>query len=260
MPEQKGPERPQGPSIKVSRGRRRIYQQAGGRDQSAGGSEQPARDQPEKPPARPRPRPKRAAASKAKKPAAQSPAASAAAQTAAAEPEAPPPPAVQPAAGDEQTSPDLRELEPAGRRLTNRYMAMAMGAGLIPVPVVDSLALGALQLLLIRDMARLYGAEFSPTRGRVLLATLLGSVGTVSVATGYLVSLVKLVPLVGYSAGAATMPALSGAATFALGRVFQRHFATGGDLWDFDPGAKAREMADAMAEGRRRAVGGRRRG
>ena len=168
-----------------------------------------------------------------------------------------PAPPVKPTASIQTQTPppgaggDVGGLDLSGRRLIRRYMALSMGAGLIPAPLIDTLVLGALQLLLIRDLAQLHGAEFSPARGRALLAALLGSAGTVSVATGYLASLVKLLPVVGYGAGAATMPVLAGAATFAVGRVFQRHFAGGGNLWDFDAAEKAPEMNDALAEGRR---------
>ncbi len=224
MAESKKPQAPREPSIKVQRKRRRIYQQP-----ETGAAASPA-----------------AKPSRRSRPPAQ-----------AAQPAPAPPASIEP--GEEPrsqaapASPGGEGLEPQGRGIIRRYMALATGAGLIPAPIIDTLALGTLQLMLIRDLARLHGAEFSLARGRNLLAALLGSVGTVSVATGYLASLVKALPLVGYGAGAATMPALAGAATFAVGRVFERHFAAGGSLWDFDPERKAAELKQELNEGRRRA-------
>ena len=47
-------------------------------------------------------------------------------------------------------------------------------------------------------------------------------------------SFIKSVPLVGTAVVIAT-PALSVAATYAIGMVFIQHFATGGTLLDFSP-------------------------
>jgi uncharacterized protein (DUF697 family) len=48
-------------------------------------------------------------------------------------------------------------------------------------------------------------------------------------------SFIKSVPLIGTAVGAITTPALSVAATYAIGMVFVQHFATGGTLLDLAP-------------------------
>ena len=48
-------------------------------------------------------------------------------------------------------------------------------------------------------------------------------------------SLIKAIPFIGQTTSAITMPIVAGAATYAVGKVFQRHFASGGTVSDFDP-------------------------
>jgi len=48
-------------------------------------------------------------------------------------------------------------------------------------------------------------------------------------------SLLKGLPGVGTLIGAVTMPAFSAGATYAIGKLFIQHFASGGTLLDFNP-------------------------
>jgi uncharacterized protein (DUF697 family) len=67
--------------------------------------------------------------------------------------------------------------------------------------------------------------------------------------------LLKAVPVLGTIAGGFVMPALSAGATFAIGKAFIQHFASGGTLLDFNPPdyrefIKAqRDMWDSRARG-----------
>jgi uncharacterized protein (DUF697 family) len=132
-------------------------------------------------------------------------------------------------------------------------MYLAMGIGLAPLPLLDTLAVGAVQLMLVRKLAIMHGVAFSPGKARVLIASLLGGAGAVSFATGYWFSWVKAVPVVGASVGAATMPVMAGASTWALGMVFLRHFQAGGALADFNPLRQGRAFAAGLAEGKEKA-------
>jgi uncharacterized protein (DUF697 family) len=48
-------------------------------------------------------------------------------------------------------------------------------------------------------------------------------------------SALKFVPIAGPLAAAFVMPALSAGATYAIGKAFIQHFASGGTLLDFNP-------------------------
>jgi uncharacterized protein (DUF697 family) len=123
-----------------------------------------------------------------------------------------------------------------------------VGAGLVPLPVLDALALGGLQVLLVKELARLYGVDFSAQRTRTLVAALLGGTGAVSMATGLWSSWLKALPVVGQSLGAASMPAAAATATYALGMIFLRHFQSGGTLLDFSPRHHAAELSRRFQE------------
>ena len=48
-------------------------------------------------------------------------------------------------------------------------------------------------------------------------------------------SVLKAVPIFGTIVGAFVMPVLSAGATYAIGKAFIQHFASGGTLLDFNP-------------------------
>jgi uncharacterized protein (DUF697 family) len=126
----------------------------------------------------------------------------------------------------------------AATDLVNRYTAWAAAAGVIPVPIVDVLAIGGLQLKMLRDLAAVYGVEFSENRGKSIVAALVGALAPASAAPAAalgVTSALKFIPVVGSVLASVSMPALSAAATYAIGKVFIRHFASGGTLLDFNP-------------------------
>jgi uncharacterized protein (DUF697 family) len=120
----------------------------------------------------------------------------------------------------------------------NRYSAWSAAAGVIPIPVVDIMAVGGLQLQMLRRLAEIYDVPFSDNLGKSLLASTLGSIVPISAAApaaAGLGSLLKIVPIVGTTVAALTMPAMSAGATYVVGKVFIQHFASGGTLLDFNP-------------------------
>lgn len=109
----------------------------------------------------------------------------------------------------------------------------AMALGLAPVAVLDLVGLFGIQVEMVNAMAKKYGVPFSKDKTKNVIGTLLGS--ALPVALGPVAfSLLKAIPLIGMTAGAATMTIMGGASTYAVGRVFNRHFASGGTLLDMD--------------------------
>jgi len=118
--------------------------------------------------------------------------------------------------------------------LVNRFALWSGVAGLIPIPVVDVFAVGGLQIQMVRRISQIYDVEFSENRGKTLIASLAGSMIPATSGIGA-ASVLKSVPIVGTIAGGFVMPALSAGATYAIGKAFIQHFATGGTLLDFNP-------------------------
>ncbi|MGJ5178601.1 YcjF family protein [Bradyrhizobium oligotrophicum] len=131
------------------------------------------------------------------------------------------------------------ERDELAERLVRRFSKWSAAAGIIPLPIVDVVAVGGIQLQMLRRLAEIYDVPFSENRGKSLVASLAGSivpVGAGAAAATGLLSALKAVPPLGMTLAAVTMPAISGAATYAIGKVFIQHFASGGTLLDFNPG------------------------
>ncbi|MBI9089224.1 MAG: DUF697 domain-containing protein [Desulfobacterium sp.] len=156
---------------------------------------------------------------------------------------------------DNQTSEnqkaDLTETERKEKieSLIRNHMMAGMGVGLIPLPLVDFVALTGVQLDLLNKMAKVYGVEFSRDRGKMIVSSLVSSALPLPLAD-YAISLLKAVPLVGQTIGALSMPLIAGGTTYALGKVFLQHFESGGTFLDFDPDTVKSYFAEQFREGK----------
>ncbi len=109
------------------------------------------------------------------------------------------------------------------------HMIMAMGAGLVPIPILDIAGVTAIQLDMIRQICKVYKKNFNVELGKSLVTSIGGSILARMGA-----STMKAIPIVGSILGGITMAALSGASTYAIGNVFKEHFKHGGNLSDID--------------------------
>ncbi|MBX2814344.1 MAG: DUF697 domain-containing protein [Saprospiraceae bacterium] len=113
--------------------------------------------------------------------------------------------------------------------IVKSHVMYSLGAGLVPVPLLDIAAVSAVQLDMLRQLAKLYGKSFKESSGKSWISVITGSTLARMGA-----SLVKTIPGIGSILGGVTMSALSGASTYAIGQVFIWHFSTGGDFMDFN--------------------------
>ncbi len=75
------------------------------------------------------------------------------------------------------------------------------------------------------------------------------SVTLPSASTTLAASAAKAVPVIGQTAGVIAMPIVSGAATYAMGKVFIQHFASGGTFLTFNPEKVRNYYAEMFREG-----------
>jgi len=120
-------------------------------------------------------------------------------------------------------------------KLVNKYVLWSMGAGVIPIPYIDMAAVTGVQLKMIKEVSEVYGQNFSEVKGKSIITALLGSIIPNSLSAGFLGSTFKLLPVIGWYAGSVSMSVFSGAATYAIGKVFVQHFASGGTFLNFNP-------------------------
>lgn len=108
-----------------------------------------------------------------------------------------------------------------------RHTLIAGGAGFIPVPGLDTASVLGVQVMMLSNIAKIYGVEF---REKLVKSLIVGLVGDLTV-----IGIAKVIPGLGTLLGGASSAVVSSAATYALGKVFTQHFAQGGNLLDFNP-------------------------
>jgi uncharacterized protein (DUF697 family) len=129
-------------------------------------------------------------------------------------------------------------------KLIRHHVYASMAVGLVPIPMVDFLGVTGIQLNMVRKLAAYYDIPFSKDMTKNLIISLIG--GAVPASAAFPVaSSVKFIPIIGQSLGAVSMPVIAGASTYAVGKVFYRHFASGGTFLTFDP-EKARTYYEEM--------------
>ena len=146
----------------------------------------------------------------------------------------------------QEMSPNTR-IDNANSVMKN-YVIISMGAGLVPIPIFDVVALAGIQLKMLHSLTKFYHVEFSQNVGKSLIASLLGGILPTTAGIS-LASVVKVIP-VSLGIGMASTAVLGGAITYAVGKVFIQHFETGGTLLTFDPKAMREHFAREFEEGK----------
>jgi uncharacterized protein (DUF697 family) len=132
------------------------------------------------------------------------------------------------------TSETAEQRDELAAKLVDRFAIWSGVAGLIPIPVIDIVCVGGLQIEMLRRISHIYDVEFSENRGKALIAGLAGSLIPATSGIGA-TSALKTVPIFGMIVGGFVMPVLSAGATYAIGKAFIQHFESGGTLLDFNP-------------------------
>ncbi len=104
---------------------------------------------------------------------------------------------------------------------------------------------------MVHKLAKKYAIPFSRDKAKNIIASLIGSFTPTATAPTLAMSLSKMIPFFGSVVGAVTMPALSGAVTYAIGRVFVQHFASGGTFLTFNPEKVKDYYMEMFEEGER---------
>ena len=131
---------------------------------------------------------------------------------------------------DETVNSRLREADD----IVQRNIYWAMGAGLLPFPVFDLVAVTTVQLKQMRQLSVLYDVPFREGIARKAVLSLLVGVGGLSIGGIIGVSLFRFVPVIGQALGTVSVPVVSGMLTRAIGRTYVMHLEAGGTLLDFD--------------------------
>lgn len=149
----------------------------------------------------------------------------------------------------EVTPQPIDHLE-AAEALVRKNVYIAAGIGVLPVPILDLVAVNGIQFNMLYRLSKLYEIPFSKEAAKSVIGTLVGGSG-VAILTRPAWTLFKAIPVVGWLAGGLTLSIMAGASTYALGKVFIQHFESGGTFLTFDPKAVKAHFARLQEEGRK---------
>ena len=135
------------------------------------------------------------------------------------------------ASGSEVLPPEVPKHEIDG--IIRKRVYAAMVVGLAPIPLLDLAGITAVQVEMVRALSKRYGVPFRAEAVKAIISGLVGGALPVAFAP-VTASLLKFIPLIGWTTAGVSMSLLGGAVTYALGHVFSQHFATGGVLLDFN--------------------------
>jgi uncharacterized protein (DUF697 family) len=126
-----------------------------------------------------------------------------------------------------------------------QHVIWAVGAGLVPIPLADFVAVTAIQLDLIRQLCTQYGVTYQEGQGKVWVSALTG--GAIARIGA---SAIKAIPGIGTLLGGLSMSIASGASTYAVGQVVLHHLASGGTLSNLNMDAAKARYAEAYEKGK----------
>ena len=131
-------------------------------------------------------------------------------------------------------------------RIIQEHVIWSIGAGLVPLPILDIVAVTAIQLDMLKQIGTAYGVSFSESEGKAWVSALAGNFVARLGANA-----LKLIPGLGSVIGGVSMSLVSGASTYAIGQVAAGHFERGGSFSDLDMSAARRAYEEELERGKR---------
>ncbi|MCP4146626.1 MAG: DUF697 domain-containing protein [bacterium] len=133
-------------------------------------------------------------------------------------------------------------------QIVRKHMWLGMGAGLVPVPLVDLGLMSLIQLKMLANLSKYYKVRFIKNTGKYLITTLLGFVSGNSLRGSAVTGFLKTLPYVGIL-GSASMSIYGGASTYAIGKLFVQHFESGGTFLTLKPRKVRAHFEELFEEG-----------
>ncbi len=134
-------------------------------------------------------------------------------------------------------------------QIIRNHVVLAAGGAAIPVPVLDLLAVTAVQLDMLKQLASTYDVTFDAQASSSFVTALTSAIGG-SVLGRVGASAVKLLPGVGSLLGGAAQLSISGATTYAVGHTFKRLFQEGHDVSHLNVDAVQHEAKQLYEKGK----------
>ena len=130
-------------------------------------------------------------------------------------------------------------------KIVKEHVLWSLGAGLVPIPLVDIAAVTVVQLDMFKQLCKLYERDYSELEGKMLLSAMTG--GTIARIGA---TIIKALPGIGTLLGGISMSIMAGASTYAVARVAVMHFESGGDIFNFDMDAAKKVYEEEFEKGK----------
>jgi uncharacterized protein (DUF697 family) len=141
----------------------------------------------------------------------------------------------------------MSEKDLRAQEIIKKYSTYAAGAGLIPIPAADMAAIAGIELKMLAELAKIYDVPFENDRVRPILGAVIGGYASTQLGYGIGGSMLKSIPLIGTAFGVLAVPTFAAGLTYAVGKIFTQHFASGGTFLDFDPSKVRQHFKGAAA-------------
>ena len=137
------------------------------------------------------------------------------------------------------------EKRQEAEKIVKTHVIWSIGAGFVPIPILDIAAVTLIQLDMLKQLCRLYEVDYYESKGKATLSTVTGSTFARIGA-----SAIKSLPGLGTILGSISMPILSGASTYAIAQAVLMHFESEGDLFDLNLDTFKQVYKDHLQKGK----------
>ena len=141
----------------------------------------------------------------------------------------------------------LKDVHAEAAQVIATAVKWSAAAAIVPVPYLDLLALGAVQVKMVRDLAQVYGLDAESETLKGVISALLGTLVPAAISGGLLGSALKVIPVGGTIVGSVGLAAFGSAATYAIGKIFVAHFDQGGTVKSFSAEAIEADLKKEFA-------------
>lgn len=140
-----------------------------------------------------------------------------------------------------------KDVHAEAARIISNGTKWSAAAAVVPVPYLDLVAIGTVQVRMVRDLARVYGVDADSETLKVAISALLGTLAPAVISGGIFGSALKVIPVGGTIIGSVGLAAFGSAATYAIGKIFVAHFEKGGTLSSFSAEAVEADLKKEFA-------------
>lgn len=140
----------------------------------------------------------------------------------------------------------FKRLDAAGEIIASSTK-WSIAASLVPIPYLDIAALGAIQVNMIVDLAKLYDQTATKQAVHGVISVMLGTLVPAGAAQFAVTTSAKLFPGYGTAIGTVSLATFGTAATYSIGKVFVRHFEGGGTIGNFSTAAVQEDLKKEFA-------------